>query len=443
MDFESTKNIECPFTWKLDPKHAIAIGNESMLYDYKSSPVGSFIKVNTLAYIRSMQGNFDDAEKLIDEINYVWDFICKRISKENDYSVDVLLHIKYATAFCVYSMSRKKDQAKAMEIKIKDAKNFNSDIEKGTIFGSQAFASYVFLERNIDAALEAAKLAVSYAPNCELWHYINAQCLRTKRRQQKFDLPVSIEEENEFLKCYELSPSVENIIHVARMYKEKKNWEKSSEMYNQLYLKNPTDFNSNLILALHFIGQNDLIKAKNCLDYFEKNSEHKTKAYYHYLGKYYEKSDNYQKAKENYLKALGDSGNFPADMDHLKLIRKISRSKFDYEEIKHLKNMLKRYEGDKINTVFISLNLAMTYLFKSKNLKLAADYFLKAIKINPCDPQLENFQMTYRDKKYNIFDLISRNILTENENSYGITLKELKNYCTEYNNQAGKNNVPD
>uniref|UniRef100_A0ABD2W0A4 Uncharacterized protein n=1 Tax=Trichogramma kaykai TaxID=54128 RepID=A0ABD2W0A4_9HYME len=182
----------------------------------------------------------------------------------------------------------------------------------------------------------------------------------------------------------------------------------------------------------------ELVKAKNCLDYIKNllPPEKRSKTYYHYLGKYYDKIGNYSVTKENYIKALGDQmGNFSADMGYLKLIHNTSNSKNNSEVIEHLENMLKRYENHKDRSFNIFLNLAFIYLFKNKDLKLADDNFLKALKINPCNPQLKNFHTAFDPKKkYNVFQVIHEKILIENENGYGDTLKELKRHCTEYEN---------
>ncbi|KAL7303933.1 hypothetical protein TKK_0004051 [Trichogramma kaykai] len=446
-------NIECPFTWISDQKYQKNVKDfcekEFLLTDCEESPITYFIQMNTLAYIRCKQNKFDAAEELINEIDDVWIKICERVSEQNNYSVDVLIHIKNATALCIYKMNGEKNQAKALEIKIKDAKHFNSNIEKGTIFGSKAIALCVFVDKSNDTALQSAKLAIKNSPNCALWHYITAYCLRTERRQKNSCSIVSEQEKQEFLKCYELSPSDHYKICIARMYKECKSKDlkkKSKEMYNNMYedmLKNPKNSKFTSILALHFIGQRDRIKAKTCLDNVE-NSDKTYKAYHHYLGKYYETFHNYLKAKENYLAATGEMGNFHADSDYLYLIRKISKSKDDDDEvIKHLEKMLERYEDDKSRRLFILLNLAIMYLFKNKNLMLAAENFLKALEIEVIEiKHFENFRMSFKDKeKYNIFDLISKNILTAvNQNNNENILKKLKNYCIGYNKKIERSN---
>ncbi|KAL7291323.1 hypothetical protein TKK_0014925 [Trichogramma kaykai] len=436
--------IESPFTWELDIKQVSSFHEEeAVLADYEECPVTHFLEMNTFAYIRSMKGNIDAAEELIREINDVWNDIYERVSEQKDCSVNVLMHIKDTTAYCIYLIAGKKDQSEEMEIKIKNANDFKSDIEKGTIVGSQAIALSLFKEKSIDISLKLAKQAISYVPNCALWHYVTAKCLRRKRRYQEHCLIVSEEEENEFLKCYELSQTDQYSLCVARMYKESKKWQKCSEIYNEIYSKEPTNMKVRLILALYFMNKKDFFKAKNCLNYVEKimPPEKTSKTYYHYLGKYYEKTKDFAKAKENYLKAIGHTGNFPADMDHFNLIR--CSSKNNYDGIKYLQNMLKRYEDNKSRSLNILVHLGIIYLIDNKNLKLAADYFLKAIKINPCDPQLTDYRLFYHKRNYNIFQLISRNILTGDENNYGNTLKELKNYCIEYKKRVEKNNVVD
>uniref|UniRef100_A0ABD2VZR1 Tetratricopeptide repeat protein n=1 Tax=Trichogramma kaykai TaxID=54128 RepID=A0ABD2VZR1_9HYME len=242
--------------------------------------------------------------------------------------------------------------------------------------------------------------------------------------------------------CYELSPSDHYGISLARMYKESRNWKKCSEIYNEIYRRGPTNIKVRLILALCFMNSKDFVKAKNCLDYIERllPAEKRSKTYYHYLGKYYEKTGNKLKVKENYLKAIGETGNFPADMDYFNFIKNSSKNNED--AIKHLQNMLERYENRKGYTVNILLNLAFIYLFENNDKKQAAEYFLKAIKTNPLDPQLKDFRGPFQFKiKYNIFQLIRQNILTEYDKSYGATLKELKNYCIEYENQKQGSNA--
>ncbi|XP_014235775.1 uncharacterized protein LOC106658377 [Trichogramma pretiosum] len=439
--------MECPFTWQLDLQKVCDFCEEDKtLADYTEAPISCYIQMVTFAYIRYMQGRIVAAEELIEQINDLWERIYESVSEQKVYSIDVLMHIKDATAYHIYSMIGKKEKAKEMEMKIKDANNFKSDIEKGTIVGCQALATKLLDEKKQipDISLKLAKLASSYVPNCALWHYVIAECLRMQRRFHNFSANISEEETNEYLKCYELSESDHFYMCVARLYRESNNWEKCSDMYNSLYLKEPTSLRTRLSLVLFFLSSKDFVKAKDCLDYIEKILPPKksNKTYYHYLARYYEKTRNYPKAKENYLKAIG-TNNFPADMDYLILIRNTSNSKYDYEVIKHLKSMLNRYKDNKSLTVHIMLTLAITYLFKNKNLKLAADYFLKAIQTNPHDPQLENFQTRFRDvDRYNIFELISSKILTGNEDNYGNTLQELKNHCIKYKNRK-ENNVSD
>ncbi|XP_014233528.1 uncharacterized protein LOC106656885 [Trichogramma pretiosum] len=436
--------IESPFTWKLDQKQVRDFNEEDIvLADYEESSITRFVEMNTFAYIRCAQGKIDGAEKLIKEINDLWKNISESISKDKDLSVDVLMHIKDTTAYCIFLSAGKKDQAKALEIKIKDANDFTSDIEKGTMFGSQALALALFNEHILNSAVKLAKLAVSCTPNCAVWHYVIAKCLRKKRRQNSV-WNVSREEQNEFLMCYKLSPSDHYGMSAARMYKESRNWKKCSEIYNEIYRRGPTNIKVRLILALCFMNSKDFVKAKNCLDYIERllPAEKRSKTYYHYLGKYYEKTGNKLKVKENYLKAIGETGNFPADMDYFNFIKNSSKNNED--AIKHLQNMLERYENRKGYTVNILLNLAFIYLFENNDKKLAAEYFLKAVKTNPLDPQLKDFRGPFQFKiKYNIFQLIRQNILTEYNKSYGTTLKELKNYCIEYENQKQNSNALD
>lgn len=216
-------------------------------------------------------------------------------SEKNGYSVDVLTHVKNSTAFCIYSIIGKKDQAKTMKTKIKDAKKFKSNIEKGTILGLQAIASNIGHDKTVDSCYKLAKLAVSYAPNCALWHYVIANYLRKKRRFKEFCPIVSEEEQNEFLKCYKLSQSIDYSVCVARMYKESKNWQKSSEMFDTIYESGNTNMRVRLNLALHYINKKNFVKAKSCLDGVIKllPPEVTLQRYYHYLAKYHEKTNNY------------------------------------------------------------------------------------------------------------------------------------------------------
>ncbi|KAL7307473.1 hypothetical protein TKK_0000652 [Trichogramma kaykai] len=434
--------IESPFIWELDQKQVHNVNKEDFIIaDYDESPITRFLEMNTFAYILCVQGKIDEAEKLIKEISELWKNIYESVSKDKNYSVDVLIHIKDATAYCIYLTAGKKDQAKALEIKIKNANDFTSDIEKGTIFGSQASAYVLFYENILDSALKSAKLAVSYAPKCVLWHFVIAKCLRKKRRQNNVWY-VSQEEQNEFLMCYKVSPSDLHGMAAARMYKESRNWKKCSEIYNEIYRRGPTNIKVRLILALCFMNSKDFVKAKNCLDYIERllPAEKRSKTYYHYLGKYYEKTGNKLKAKENYLKAIGETGNFPADMDYFNFIKRNSKNNDD--AIKHLQNMLERYENREGYTLHILLSLAFIYLFDNNDKKLAAEYFLKALQTNPRHQQLEEFRRPFEFKtKFNSFELIRKYLLTGNEKSYGTILKELNNYCIEYENRKQNSNV--
>ncbi|CAB0030423.1 unnamed protein product [Trichogramma brassicae] len=403
--------MECPFTWELDELVLNFCKNERTITNDEISPVMCFIDMITFAYIRFMQGKIVVAKELIEQINDLWGKIYESVSEQKVYSFDVLMHIKDATAYYIYSMIGLKEKAKEMESKIKDANDLKSDIEKGTKVGSRAIASGLFYEKSVDTCIELAKQASSYSPNCALWHYFTAKCLRIKRRYNNFSAMVSEEEKKEFLKCYELSQSLDYRICIARMYKESKNWKKCSEIFNEIYMQKPTRQKDRLILALSFINSKDFSKAKDCLDYIESTvpPEKRSKTYYHYLAKYYEANEDYPKAKENYIIATCKADNFPADIDYLNLIRKTSDVKKNYDVIKHLKSMIKKYKDKESFVLRMYLDLATTYLFQNKNLKLAADYFLMAIKMDPCDPQLENFQLPWKDKtKYNIFELISK-----------------------------------
>ncbi|KAL7307472.1 hypothetical protein TKK_0000651 [Trichogramma kaykai] len=111
--------IETPFTWGLDKSQVDNFNEEdTVLADYEESPITRFVEMNTFAYIRCAQGNTNGAEKLIEEINDLWKNIYESASEKNDYSVDVLKHIKDATAYCIYLSAGKKDQAKNMEMKM-------------------------------------------------------------------------------------------------------------------------------------------------------------------------------------------------------------------------------------------------------------------------------------------------------------------------------------
>ncbi|KAL7303225.1 hypothetical protein TKK_0004426 [Trichogramma kaykai] len=148
------------------------------------------------------------------------------------------------------------------------------------------------------------------------------------------------------------------------------------------------------------------------------------------------------KAKENYLKAIGETGNFSADMDYFGFIKE--KSKNNYDAIRYLQNMLERYENREGYTLNILLSLAFIYLFDNNDKKLAAEYFLKALQTNPRHHQLEEFRRPFQVKtKYNSFQLIRKYLLSGNEKSYGTTLKELKNYCIEYENRKQNSYILD
>ncbi|KAL7291326.1 hypothetical protein TKK_0014928 [Trichogramma kaykai] len=427
--------IESPFMWKLDQRNIKKFCEEKIVRDYENWPISCFIMMNTFAYIQFMLGKSIAAEEVIAKIDAIWDNIYESVSEQKVYSIDVLIHIKDATAFYIYSMIGKEEKAKEIERKIKDANDFKSDIEKATVFGCQAIATKLLNDTHPDISIELSKLASSYAPNCVLWHYITAECLRKKRRYEHRVRCVSEEEKNEYLKCYELSQSIDYGMSVARMYMESGNWEKCSEIYNEIYLKEPKWKKFRFILALFFIKDKDFVKAKNCLDYVKNTypAEKRTKTYYHYLAKYYEANKDYPKAKKNYLKAIGETGNFFADIDYFNLIRNTSLKPNNYDAIAYLESMLKRYQDNISLTIYILLHIAITHLLECKNLKAAADYFLKAIKMNPCDAQFENFQSCITGKNnYNIYDLIRKKILSVNKSNNEDTLKKLANYCTEY-----------
>ncbi|XP_011636185.1 uncharacterized protein LOC105426586, partial [Pogonomyrmex barbatus] len=297
-----------------------------------------------------------------------------------------------------------------------DPKDFN-DIESGALYGCKSSIWSCLHDFGIEEAIDTAKRAIKMNQDCALWHFILGKNLRRKRRATNVSSDVSDSEKNHFEIAHAISKNQMFEVYYLQMCMEsfkkfirsrdyviKKNANerevisKAKKMLNT----NPTDHKVLLKLALIFLRtriSDERYSAKKCLDAVNKIVPNNT-TYLHYTAMLYEQSGDYKEAIK-YFKKAAECNNLVAELSYIQYGWETGQ----LEPLPHLLRMLKKYDQSiKSRQIAMLLAIAITYYSLHEDIPNAAEYFLKALEI---DPVHKKFQVYYKFLDFNTLNISS------------------------------------
>lgn len=204
------------------------------------------------------------------------------------------MHIVRATKYHYYKARGNLTEAQTTlsEVPSLEVEELQSKIHNGTLNGCKSLSWSVFFDAPKSIAIAYASRALSFSPDCALWHFILGKKLRHLRCDDANFEPLPDETEH-FITAYELSKSQYFGVYVAQMYWEKNEFDKAKDISMEIFRGNPQSVGIRLRLALSFIRSKNYDYAKECLDFVQVRCSDNS-MYLHYKGIFYEKQKNYQ-----------------------------------------------------------------------------------------------------------------------------------------------------
>ncbi|XP_033220481.1 uncharacterized protein LOC117175054 [Belonocnema kinseyi] len=435
---EKLKNLECPFTWKLNEIYKIVKEHkESQTHDDENLvPILKFMRLVVNIYESVLKEDFTKVHEWLKLAEQIFD----EMKKDEDIqyiSLEVLENILNGTK-CHLEMQLK--NFKKVEESLKTIKKIDYSTNpkaRSTLNGCKSLAWSKYKEsgeRGIRNAIDFASLAIRDNPKFAAWHFIQGINLRRQRKgPQYYSLPCK-EEIEAFKKAYELSQKHIYGIRMALIYKEQKDYPRALSIYEQIYNTNPQSCTIQLRLALGFIrsrGERELLFAKKCLDFVEERSPEDC-MYLHYRGVYLQSLRKFDEAADYYLKASKDF-NYCAEMSFLRCKHK---QKVNYDFINHLQKMIEKYEStDERRELDLLLHLAACFFILNKDIPNAVKYYLKAFEKDPESDLFKKHPFILSSESINVYVFLKYTFFpaVEQERDLDFSTKEaclkLKKYC--------------
>ncbi|KAL0131064.1 hypothetical protein PUN28_002568 [Cardiocondyla obscurior] len=355
-----------------------------------------------------------DDKKAAKKINKAEELLIK-IQHEKEYNqiIRVIEHVFYATkCFFLY------DANVIVEIQeilpnIVDTEQFN-DIELGALYGCQSVIWMCMGDFGVVQAIDTAKKALEKNQDCALWHFIFAKSLRRQRRLISLSIDVSDLEKKHFeiayatstddvFGIYYLQMRLESFYKFCRdrnyVMRKNENEKDVTKIAKQILQKKPKNFKVLLKLARIFlrVSSDESLLAKECLDTVETLVPDNITCF-HYKAILYEGIGEYKEALYYYKKAA-EHNNFAAELYYVQYGWEVG----ELEPLPHLLRMLKKYDpivAEKKISLFLAI--ATTHYSLRKDMLNAADYFLKALSVDPLNTKFKNF--------YKFLDFTTTNI---------------------------------
>ncbi|XP_001602593.1 uncharacterized protein LOC100118687 [Nasonia vitripennis] len=429
------ENFECPFTWGMS--ETICIDTDDIRGDNEEViPLMKFMRCIALVYDYTRTNK--DSQTILEKLNDCDDVIIKIQNDGHPHiSIEAVLSVFKATkcfALLYLQMEPELKTIFAETVSIDSSEKKQTSTVKAC--RSIAWSNYSRTTKTIECIREA----IADNPDCDLWHFILAKTLRSKRQKKKFNSQPDAEEIESFEKAYNTRKNPVFGVFLAKAYNEDRHEnDKALKMIESLQ-DIPRNDSLLLIIVLIYIRMRDFKNAKSC---FDKVANKKSSMYSHYRGLYFLKQKQYQEAHP-FLKKAIETNNFQAEFNYMNCAQVIHKKRFDLTQ--YLLQMLDKYRSwSKHMLQTITLHLAYTYFKKDKNIKESLKYFLEAIEINPDAILLKE---TYRPvllcdwPKKSIYKILSKNILPdicEHLDLWDEKTKEraiaLEKYCNEHQPQ--------
>jgi len=405
--------LHCPFTWEiLDSmiKYAIVRAKSSNeekeeMIDGKDEETSYPLELLLISlfecYKAVLSADNDEATKRIEKAEEM----LMQIQQEQSFHqiIRAIEHVFYATkCFFLYDTDEM-DELEDILQNIISTEDF-SNTESGALYGCQSVIWSCLKDFGMDKAVDTAKKAVEKNQDCALWHFILAKNLRRQRRSINCSSDLSDMEKTHFEIAYAMSKNhIFGIYYLQmrmeRFYKfnksrdymmQKNANEKEVIIIAKKILKaKPTNCKVLLKLALIFLRANtsdERLSAKETLDAVKKITPNNS-TYLHYTAMLYKESGDYKEAVK-YFKKAAECNNLVAELCYIQYGWETG----ELEPLPHLLRMLKKYEQSiKSRRIDILLAISITYYSLQRDILNAAEYFFKALTVDPLSKKFKVF----------------------------------------------------
>ncbi|XP_071649156.1 uncharacterized protein [Temnothorax longispinosus] len=432
--------LHCPFTWELLDcmiKQSTIKNDEDdqlMVDDETAHPLERLLISLLKCYKAVLSADNDEATRRIEKAGE----ILMEIQQEKDFHrmIRAIEHVFYATkCFSLYDANDMDGVEEILPNIIIDTEDF-SDIESGALYGCQSVLWSCLKDFGMDKAVDTARKAVEKNQDCALWHFILAKNLRRQRRLINVSSNVSDMEREHFEIAYAMSKNHVFGIYYLQMRIE--SFYKYSKEREYLMRKNANERevikiakdilkakpnNSKVLLALALmflrVSSDERLSAKECLDAVNEIVPNNS-TYLHYTAMLYEQSGDYKEALK-YFKKAAECNNFVAELCYIQYGWEVG----ELEPLPHLLRMLKKYEHSvKERQISILLAIAVTYYSLHKDIPNAADYFLKALTVDPLNKKFKTYYKYLDFQSVNISSFLNDKFCPLLEKKYSRTHQE-------------------
>ncbi|XP_011866531.1 PREDICTED: uncharacterized protein LOC105561293 [Vollenhovia emeryi] len=414
--------LHCPFTWEiLDSmiKHSMTNGKSGEVID----PTDQIINDETTHCLERLLRTLFQCYKAVSSADNAEattriekaEEILMEVQQEKEFHriIRAIEHVFYATkCFFLYETDNI-DGVEEISPNIVDVEDF-TDVELGALYGCQSVVWSCLKDHGMDKAVAIARKAVEKNQDCALWHFNLAMNLRRQRRlinvssdvsdieRKHFEIAYAISK-NHIFGIYFLQMRMESFykFNKERSYMEKKvaNEREVIKIAKDILKSKPSNFKVLVKLALMFLRahSDERQSAKECLDAVNKIAPNNS-TYLHYSAMLYEQSGDYREALK-YFKKAAECNNFVAELCYIQYGWEVG----ELEPLPHLLRMLKKYEQSvKERKIAILLAIAIAYYSLRNDLPNAAEYFLKALAVDPLNKKFKTY--------YKCFDFTTGNI---------------------------------
>ncbi|XP_011142876.2 uncharacterized protein LOC105185242 isoform X3 [Harpegnathos saltator] len=400
--------LQCPFTWDLldsITKHRKMHSNnnehDDELDDEETCNLELFMKTIFKCYKTILSA--DDTAQNIQKAE---DFLMQ-LQQEKDLSqtIRVIEHVFYATKCFILYETDKLDELDEILSNI-GTDNF-SKAEIGALHGCQSVVWSCLNDFGMNKAVDNAKKAVEMNEDCALWHFILAKNLRRQRRiidlssevsneeEKHFDIANGISNNNPVFGIYYLQMRIEKFYKYNKnkdyITKKAANEKTVLQMAKNILKMKPTSYKVLLKLSRMFLRSHsdETLTAKECLDAIEKIVPNNS-TFLHYTGMLYEECGEFRDALWYYKKAA-DYNNFVAEFSYIRYGWETG----ELQPLPHLLRMLKKYDCPiKERQISMFLAIATTYYSLYKDKENAAEYFVKALTLDPLNKKFKKCNFT-------------------------------------------------
>ncbi|XP_012226558.1 interferon-induced protein with tetratricopeptide repeats 5-like isoform X2 [Linepithema humile] len=438
------EKLHCPFTWEILNsviKHSTLKGemHDEDVENETSCALELLMQCLLKTYKGVISADKKNARKSIEKAE---ELLIQMQEHERHQTIRAVEHVFYATkSFFLYDVEEL-DVLEEMVLEeilnnIVDIEDFNNE-ELGALYGCQSVVWSFLNDFGMNKAIDTAKKAVEKNQDCALWHFILAKNLRRQRRsihvqayvteteKNHFELAYAMSNENSVFGIYLLQMRMESFYKHSRdrdyWMKKAANEKQVLQTAKKILDTKPKNYKILLKLALIFLRSNEdeRMAAKECLDAVRQMAPNNSTCM-HYTAMFYQQCGDFREALKYYKKAA-DSNNFVAEMAYIEYGWETG----ELEPLPHLLRMLKKYEQSvKQRQISMLISVAITYYFIQNDISNAAEYFLKALTL---DPLSNKFRVYYRYLGFNapnILDFLNNKFcpLLERKNCQEVCLK--------------------